>query len=353
MHYFCSTIIEESVKNANIIEVSADSKVCIGSVGELLGQLLPDKRVIVITDANIDRRYHSLFSSYECFMIGSGETIKNLNTAGSLYRRFIEADVDRSCFVLGVGGGIVTDIAGFVASTYMRGLDFGFVSTTLLGQVDAGVGGKNGVNVDGFKNMVGTFTQPKFIICDTEFTKTLPEREFRSGLAEVIKAAIIDDARLFAMLENSSPEELRKDGALLEEVVTAAVKVKVDIVRRDEKEKGERRKLNLGHTLGHAIEKCSDKMVHGEAVATGMAMVSRAAEKAGILAAEDAERIIGLLERYGFELEAPVSMRRLMNAVSKDKKMAGEYLHLVLPTGIGSCEVRPLPKDEIAALLSK
>ena len=353
MHYFCSTIIEESVKNANIIEVSADSKVFIGRSENLLGELLPDRRIIVITDANIDRRYHAMLQRYECFMVGTGETIKNLHTVHNLYKKFIETDVDRSCFVLGVGGGIVTDIAGFVASTYMRGVDFGFVSTTLLGQVDAGVGGKNGVNVDGFKNMVGTFNQPKFIICDTELLKTLPEREFRAGLAEVIKAAVIADKELFATLENNSLETLRADSALLERVVAAAVKVKVDIVRRDEKEKGERRKLNLGHTIGHAIEKCSDKMIHGEAVAVGMAVVSRVAEKIGILSSEDAGRIISLLERYGFELTAPVTMRKLINAISKDKKMAGEYLNLVLPTGIGSCEVHRIPKNEAANLLTK
>ena len=353
MHYFCSTIIEERVKNTNIIEVSADSTVYTGRAGDLLERLLPQKRTVVITDANIDRRYHSLLQRYECFMIGTGETIKNLQTVHNLYRKFIEADVDRSCFVLGVGGGIVTDIAGFVASTYMRGLEFGFVSTSLLGQVDAGVGGKNGVNVDGFKNMVGTFTQPKFIICDTELTKTLPEREFRAGVAEIIKAAIIADPHLFEILENSTMEQLRSDSRLLEQVVTAAVKVKVDIVRRDEREKGERRKLNLGHTFGHAIEKCTNVMNHGEAVAAGMAIVAQIAEKSGLLRAGDRERIMCVLERYGFELTAPVTARRLTNAISKDKKISGEYLNLVVPAAIGRCEIIRIPKTEIPELLSK
>ena len=340
------------MKNDNIIEVSADSRVYIGPAAELLGQLLPERRVVVITDVNIDRRHHALLRDYESVVIGTGESIKTLHTVQNIYRKFIEADVDRSCFVLGIGGGIVTDIAGFAASTYMRGLDFGFVSTTLLSQVDAGVGGKNGVNVDGFKNMVGTFTQPKFVVCDTELLKTLPEREFRAGLAEIVKAAIIADAELFETLEKSSLEELRSDSGLLSRIVTAAVRIKADIVSRDEREKGERRKLNLGHTLGHAIEKCSREMNHGEAVAAGMAMIASAAERLGMLSAGDAARIIRLLERYGFRLTSPVTMRRMINAISKDKKMSGDNLHLVLPTGIGSCEVRSIPKTEIGSILA-
>lgn len=351
MHYFCSTIIAERVKNDHIIEVSPDSKVYIGRTSELLRELLPQQRIIVITDANIDRRYHPMLEKYESFIIGTGESIKTLHTVSNLYRRLIEAEADRSCFILAVGGGIVTDIAGFVASTYMRGIGFGFVSTTLLSQVDAGVGGKNGVNVDGFKNMVGTFTQPKFVICDTELLKTLPEREFRAGLAEVIKAAIIADAELFATLENTSPEELRSDNALLERIVEAAIKVKTDIVCRDEKEHGERRKLNLGHTLGHAIEKCSNQMNHGEAVAVGIAAMANSAVNMGVLAADDAERIINVLKRFGFALTPPVTVRRLTNAIAKDKKISGDMLNLVLPTGIGRCEVFKIPKAEIASLL--
>ena len=339
------------MKNDNIIEVSADSRVYIGPAAELLGQLLPERRVVVITDVNIDRRHHALLRDYESVVIGTGESIKTLHTVQNIYRKFIEADVDRSCFVLGIGGGIVTDIAGFAASTYMRGLDFGFVSTTLLSQVDAGVGGKNGVNVDGFKNMVGTFTQPKFVVCDTELLKTLPEREFRAGLAEVIKAAVIADADLFSTLENTSLEALRRDSDLLERIVTAAVKVKADIVCRDEREKGERRKLNLGHTFAHAIEKCSVEMNHGEAVAAGMAIIARIANDAGVLSDADKARIINILKHYGFVLEPPVAMRKLANAISKDKKTAGDCINFVFPTGIGCCEIRRMPKTEIGNLL--
>lgn len=351
MNYFCSTIISPRVKTVCKIDVSTDCSVYTGDVSELLERLLPDRRIIVITDANIDRRYRALYDKYDYFLIGTGETVKTLHTVSDLYRRFIEAGVDRSCFVLGIGGGIVTDIAGFVASTYMRGVDFGFVSTTLLGQVDAGIGGKNGVNIDGFKNMVGTFSQPQFVICDTELLHTLPEREFRAGMAEVIKAAVIADAELFARLESTSPEELRRNDALLSEVVSAAARIKVDIVRRDEKEKGERRKLNLGHTIGHALEKCSPNINHGEAVAAGLAAMARTASRLGILSENDCTRIVSLLERYGFDLAIPVTAKRLADAIAKDKKSADEDINIVLPTSAGSCEIRRIPKKEIGKYL--
>lgn len=332
------------------LKVAERSDIHIGRAEELLPALLPDCRVIVITDANIDRRHHSLLKGFEYVMIGTGESIKTLHTVETIYHRFIELGIDRSCFVLGIGGGIVTDIAGFVASTYMRGLHFGFISTTLLGQVDASLGGKNGVNLDGYKNMVGTFNQPHFVICDPTLLDTLPEREFRAGLAEIIKAGIIAENALFEQLEHNTFEELRTNHKLLGEIILAAVKVKADIVGRDERESGERRKLNLGHTFAHAIEKLSSEMNHGEAVAVGIALSARLAVRLGVLSTEDAERIERLLLALGFSLTPPLPIKRLVGAISKDKKSDGDALHFVLPTGIGSCEVRRMAISEIAKL---
>lgn len=329
------------------LKVAERSDIYIGSAEELLPSLLPDSRVIVITDANIDRRQHSLLRGMEFIMIGTGESIKTLHTVETIYRRFVELGIDRSCFVLGIGGGIVTDITGFVASTYMRGLRFGFVSTTLLGQVDASLGGKNGVNLDGYKNMVGTFNQPQFVICDPTLLSTLPEREFRAGLAEVVKAGIIADSHLFERIEASSFEQLRSDHELLGEIILAAIKVKADIVGRDERESGERRKLNLGHTFAHAIEKLSNEMNHGEAVAVGTIIVSRLAVELGLLAAEDAERIERMLAALGFNLTSPLPVKRLAAAISKDKKVDGDSLHVVFPTRIGECEVRRMSIKQI------
>ena len=317
---------------------------------DILSGVLPEGRVVVVSDATIDRLYHPLLEKYDTVLIGLGESVKTLQTVETIYRRFIELGMDRSTFVLAVGGGIVTDVAGFAASTYMRGLKFGFVSTTLLGQVDASVGGKNGVNVDGYKNMAGTFTQPQFVICDPGLLRTLPDREFRAGLAEVVKAAIIADADLFGRIENTTFEALRTDTDLLTDAVSAAIRVKADIVERDEHESGDRRKLNLGHTLAHAIEKCSNRMNHGEAVAVGTALIAGAAVKLGVLSEADRDRIVHVLMQLGFDLTPPVDVKRLLKEVGKDKKNEEGILRIVLPVGIGDCEVRPMKIDDFAAL---
>lgn len=331
-------------------DVKGQSAIYIGAAAEILPEVLPAGRVVVISDAAIDRLYRPLLAPYDSVLIGKGESIKTLHTVETIYRRFIELGVDRSTFVLAVGGGIVTDVAGFAASTYMRGVKFGFVSTTLLGQVDASVGGKNGVNVDGYKNMAGTFTQPRFVVCDPSMLKTLPEREFRAGLAEAIKAAVVADGELFALLERTPFETLRTDPGVLSEVVRASVRVKVGIVERDEREAGERRKLNLGHTLAHAIEKCSNRMNHGEAVAVGMVLIADAAVRLGVLHAEVRDRIVGIFQRMGFELTPPVELKRLLKEAAKDKKNEDGMLRIVLPTAIGGCEVRMLSPQEFAAL---
>ena len=334
------------------IKIKDSSEIIVGSVSELLPRLLPDKRIVVVSDTNIDRHYHTLVNRYEHVLIGLGEASKTLVTADAIYKKFISMGVDRSTCVLAIGGGIVTDVAGFVASTYMRGVEFGFVSTSLLGQVDASVGGKNGVNVDGYKNMVGTFTQPRFVICDVGMLRTLSEREVRTGMAEVIKAGIIADEELFSKLELTPLAELTKNPDLLSEVVYRAIKVKADIVERDEREHGDRRKLNLGHTLAHAIEKSSSKMNHGEAVAVGLSLISDAAARRGLLSAADKERICSLLQRTGFDLTPPVAMRVLLKAVSKDKKSEGDVLNVVFPTAIGACEVVPMPLEEFRAMFA-
>ena len=267
--------------------------------------VLPRRRVVVITDANIDRLYPDLVRRFDYVVIGHGESSKTLVTVQKVYRRFMELGVDRSTFVLGIGGGIVTDIAGFVASTYMRGLDFGFISTTLLGQVDASVGGKNGVNLNDYKNMIGTFTQPCFVISDVSMLRTLPLRELRAGMAEVIKTAVIGDRELFEYLETHSAETFFDNPETMCNVVWSCVSIKAGIVERDEREADTRRLLNLGHTMAHAIEKCAHEINHGEAVAMGIAMICAAAVRGGMLAAPDRDRIHALLEKTGFTLTAP------------------------------------------------
>lgn len=333
-----------------ILELSRDgklmSRIIMGGWEHDLHPLLPwGHRVIVITDKLIARRYRRLVNQYEHIVIGRGERIKTLDTVAQIHRELISRGADRQTFLLGIGGGIVTDITGFVASTFMRGVRFGFVSTTLLGQVDASVGGKNGVNLDGFKNMVGCFNQPEFVLCDIGMLRTLPDREFRAGLAELVKTGLLGNRVLFEMVEALSFEELRRDPLLMADLVLMAVKIKAGIVERDERESGERRKLNLGHTVAHAIEKCSRKMLHGEAVAVGCVAMARLSVSMGLMPEREAARIENLFQRLGFELTSPAPIEKLIEALRMDKKSAGDQIRIVLPTGIGRCEVRSVMFD--------
>ena len=336
---------------AKVIEITDKSRAYIGNAAELLNELLPEKRVIVISDSNIDRTHHDLILPYEHIFVGQGEQAKSLTTLDEIYRKLIEMGADRSTFILGIGGGIVTDIAGFVASTYMRGVEFGFVTTTLLGAVDASIGGKNGVNIGGFKNMVGTFSQPRFVICDVSLLHTLPVREFRAGLAEVIKTAILGDAELFNILEQNSFEQLRQDDTLLQNVIARSAQVKASVVAEDEREGGRRRILNLGHTLAHAIEKCTSKLSHGEAVATGLHHITNSARSLNLISQSDAERILSLLSKYGFDTTLPVERRQLLEAIKGDKKRKGNALHLIIPTAVSAVEDRLVSFEELDSIL--
>lgn len=333
-----------------MLQIAGTSTIYVDRVADMLERLLPRRRIIVITDANIDRLYPDLVHRYEHIVIGIGESCKSLQTAEMLYRRLMEMGADRSTFILGIGGGIVTDVAGYVASTYMRGLEFGFVSTTLLGQVDASVGGKNGVNVANYKNMVGTFTHPRFVISDVEMLRTLPQRELRAGMAEVIKTAMVGDRGLFEMLEQCASNDIYTSRETMERIVSASVAVKCSIVERDEREGGLRRKLNLGHTIGHAIEKSTSKLNHGEAVAVGLSMISRAAVRYGVMSANDAKRVDSLLVRFGFDLQLPVTLHNLLRETKLDKKKKDNILRVVLPETIGECRVVEMPFDEFEKL---
>ncbi len=332
-----------------LLNIKGKSKIVIAESQELLPDYLSDKvRVIVISDLNIDRLYGDMLAPYEKILIGVGESVKTLQTVENICRRLIELKADRSTFLLGIGGGIVSDITGFVAGIYMRGINFGFVSTTLLSQVDAGVGGKNGVNFDGYKNMIGTFLQPEFVICDVGMLSTLPEREFRAGFAEIIKSAIITNSELFATLEQYSLENLKINKPLLSRIIFESIKIKAHIVELDEREAGERRKLNLGHTFAHAIEKNSTVMNHGEAVAVGMIIIADMALRMKMLGEADYNRICEIIKAYGFETESPVPMKKMLDSIMHDKKAHGDSLGLVLPTTIGNCEVKKMRLNEIS-----
>ncbi|UCD89122.1 MAG: 3-dehydroquinate synthase [Desulfobacterales bacterium] len=339
------------MKILEIFGSNGDSTLFVGERIQHLQKYIPGKKAIIITDINVKHFYEKEFPSYEVITIGTGEEIKTLDTARAIYKRLVELEADRSTFIIGIGGGIVCDIAGFVASTYLRGVKFGFVSTTLLSQVDASVGGKNGVNFEGYKNMVGVFNQPQFVICDPFLLHTLPQKEIRCGLAEIVKHAAIADANLFTFLEAHYQQAQSLDTDVIEKLVYDSVVIKSDIVNRDETEQGERRKLNFGHTFGHAIEKTTG-VSHGEAISIGMVMASALSVKKEHLPVHDAQRIKHLLEKLGLPTTFETHRNNIIDAVHKDKKREGDRIHFVLLNGLGSAFVDNIPIKELTAAIT-
>ncbi len=316
-------------------------------VGERLQNVsgyIDAKDVVVITDTQVDQLYHDQFPAGEVITIGTGEEVKNLDTVRDIYNRLIGLQADRSTFVVGIGGGVVCDISGFVASTYMRGLRFAYVPTTLLAQVDASVGGKNGVNLEGYKNLVGVFSQPEIVLCDVRLLNTLPQREVLCGIAEIIKHAAIADLDLFDYLDQNYENAVGLDEDVIERLIYDSVVIKSAIVNRDETEQGERRKLNFGHTFGHAIEKCTD-CNHGEAVAIGMVLASDFSVEKGLLDRDAALRLKRLLQKFGLPTTINVNPDNIRDAIQKDKKRSGDMLHFVFLDQIGQAVVKETSID--------
>jgi 3-dehydroquinate synthase len=339
-----------AMKTVKLNTHTGKSNILIGERLENLKQYLPVTMPIIITDTNVEKHWGHHFPPGAVITIDTGEEIKTLDTVSFLYEKLLELDADRASFVVGIGGGIVCDIAGFVASTYMRGIRFGFVSTTLLSQVDASVGGKNGVNFGGYKNIVGVFSQPEFVICDQNLLQTLPPREFQGGFAEIVKHGAIADEHLFEYLEKNWARALEHDPEVIEKVVHDSVIIKSTIVNRDATEQGERRKLNFGHTLGHAIEKVL-QVPHGEAVSAGMVLASELSEKKGYLQPEDSIRLSSLLEKFRLPVRLEFNREKVFAAIRKDKKREGDNLKFIFLKKIGEAVVNQISIPELIELL--
>ena len=322
----------------------------IGESFENVMAYIPDStQVVFITDDTVWKYYGSNFPVGDVIKIGTGESIKTLDTVRYIYGELLNRGMDRSTYIVGVGGGIVCDITGFVASTYMRGLRFGYVSSTLLAQVDASVGGKNGVNFNGYKNMVGVFNQPEFVICDFGLLKTLPKRELCCGFAEIIKTAAIADEKLFSYLEQYSDKAMGLDPVIIEKLVSESVLIKSEVVNKDEKEMGDRRKLNFGHTFGHAIEQAMG-IPHGEAISIGMVIASALSVRIGGLSKKSADRISELLSKFKLPTTLQGNWKPIFGALEKDKKKTGQGIHFVLLSDIGKAEIRKILIDELISL---
>jgi 3-dehydroquinate synthase len=334
------------MKQLQVQGASGLSTILVGEPLPHLPRYLPTSKPVIITDENVARHYAGQFPDGHVITIGTGEAIKTLDTVQRIYAELVALEADRSSCIVGIGGGIVCDVAGFVASTYLRGVPFGFVPTTLLAQVDASVGGKNGVNFGGYKNMVGTFNQPGFVICDMGLLGTLPGIQIQCGFAEIVKHAAIADANMFAYLEQNADRALDLDEEVIEDLVYQSLVIKSTIVNRDEKETGERRKLNFGHTFGHAIEKVTG-VPHGQAVSIGMLLAAELSRQRGLISAADAERLVALLERLGLPTRMAFDRASVLEALGKDKKREGDHMHFVVLENLGRAVVTEIPLSEL------
>lgn len=270
--------------------------------------------------------------------VADGEEQKSLESAGKLYYELSNSYAERTTPILALGGGVIGDLAGFVAATYLRGVPLIQIPTTLLAQVDSSIGGKVAVNHGQMKNKIGVFYQPRLVIADISTLRTLPPKELANGLAEVIKCAVIRDNGLFSYLEGKLAGVKSLGDSVLEEVVSRAAQIKADVVEKDEKDLGLRNILNYGHTIGHALESASDfKMQHGEAVAIGMLAAARISDKLGIFDKKELIRLKGIITRAGLPTEVPdLKLEKIIQAIEHDKKILQGKIRFVLPKAIGS-----------------
>jgi 3-dehydroquinate synthase len=329
-------------------------------IGRLCRDLRPAKKVAVVSNRVVGAFYlepvKAALSEAGFYVytieIPDGEEYKSLETLKSIYDRLIEFGFDRSSLLLALGGGVVGDITGFAAATYLRGVPFVQVPTTLLGQVDSSVGGKTGVNHEKGKNLIGAFYQPGLVLIDTATLDTLPEREYLSGLAEVVKYGVVLDGSFFSFLAENVANLLRRDKVCLQKAIKRSCEIKAWIVNKDEKETGVRAVLNYGHTVGHAVETltCYTKYTHGEAVAIGMAQAAKFSEAMGFCNRSEAERILALLESMQLPVDLPqFSSSDYIEAILHDKKMQDGGIHFVFNKGLGDFQISRV--DDLFPLL--
>jgi 3-dehydroquinate synthase len=279
------------------------------------------------------------------FTFPAGEGSKHIDTLSDILEFLAEQRLTRTDLVVALGGGVTGDMAGFAAAIYARGVRFVQVPTTLLAAVDSSVGGKTAVDLPGGKNQAGAFYQPLLVLCDPDTLSTLPEEQYRSGCAEVIKYGMLGDEDFFASLVLPVKEQA-------ETVIARCVSMKRDIVHEDEFDTGLRRLLNLGHSFGHAVEKCSDyTILHGEAVAIGMAGITRAAVARGLCEASALDALLEMLQAYALPVSCDYPAEALAAAMRNDKKLTGSTMHLVVPETVGKCRVLPVPASELTEWL--
>lgn len=345
-----------------IIQINASSKynIYVGSnilsrTGEFISFIKPYKKAVIVTDDIVEKLYADTvvksLANYgilvDVFVFTNGEESKSHKTLIELYDFMSEKAITRTDLIIALGGGVVGDLTGFAAATYLRGLDFIQIPTTLLAQTDSSIGGKTAVNIASGKNLVGAFKQPKCVICDTATLKTLSYEIYSDGMSEIIKYGMIRSKSLFDLLSNKVTENQ------LEDVITECINIKKSVVETDEFDKGERMLLNFGHTFGHAIEKYYNYtgISHGKAVAIGMMIISEYSEKAGITEKGTTEKLKSCLEKYNLPTSIDVPVSQLIGTCLNDKKRETDNINVILCESIGKSEVKKLSIPEFYKLM--
>lgn len=313
-----------------------------------LDKLVDRENAVLITDENIFKAHKKKLKGWNTIVLKPGEEFKVQATVNAIIEQLIEYKADRTTCLVGIGGGVITDLTGYVAAIYMRGVRCGFVPTTVLAMVDASIGGKNGIDVGVYKNLVGTIRQPSFLLYDYSLLKSLPKQEWINGFAEIIKHSCIKDAPLFRELEKNKLSYYQKSKPALSKLIQRNAGIKSAVVEQDEFEKGDRRLLNFGHTLGHAIENMYE-LSHGQAISIGMAAACTISQQ--LTGFKESQRVIDVLEQYGLPTLADFDKRKAFKVLTMDKKREKKAMNYILLEKIGKGVVRSIPLEELEQLI--
>jgi len=312
-------------------------------------ELFTKEQTIIVTDENVFGKHKKKFKGFKTIVIKAGEQFKIQSTVDGIIQQLIDLGADRKTTLVGVGGGVVTDITGYVAGVFMRGIKCGFVPTSILAMVDAAIGGKNGIDVGLYKNMVGLIRQPAFILYDFSLLKSLPLEEWVNGFAEVIKHAAIKDFAMFKLLESNKLSTFQKDFTSLAKLVQRNALLKTKVVVEDEFEQGERKLLNFGHTIGHAVENLYN-IPHGHAVSIGIGVACKISEQ--VTGFKQSERVVNVLKQYGLPPQFEFDKEETFRILKSDKKKDSQSINYVLLNKIGNGTVVPLPFNQIEELIT-
>jgi 3-dehydroquinate synthase len=314
-----------------------------------LGKLVDKQHTIIITDENIAAAHAVKLKGWKTIVLKAGEEYKVQATVDNIIHQLIMLEADRKTTLVGMGGGVITDITGYVASVYMRGIAVGFVPTSLLAMVDASIGGKNGIDAGIYKNMVGVIRQPDFLLYDTSLLKTLPDAEWQNGFAEIIKHACIKDAAMFSLLEKNDLASFQKNKKLIASLVERNARIKIKVVQKDEFEKGERKMLNYGHTLGHALEN-QYQLTHGHAVSIGMAYAAAISRQ--LTGFTQTEKLVKVIHQYGLPAFTKFDKEKVFAVLKMDKKRERKDINYILLEKIGKGVIKSIPLKKLENIIN-